>query len=188
MKRLMICFFAAFLCFGNAGAQKAEPHFSFKYFLRLMNFGAKGQSLESYKKYAGDQGLTLIHHAEESSEIYMVWADQLTYKTGHMTETYTRTGDKPRCINVDLTANGKNKYTPITVTLVFPDKEAQQRFRREGMDLGCIVNDKIEDSDINVTWKDVTGIKYIIDAKHLTSWRFIYFYEKDGMYMSTFLF
>ncbi len=56
------------------------------------------------------------------------------------------------------------------------------------MNLGCVVNDKIEDSDIDVTWKNVSGIKYIIDAKRLTSWRFIYFYEKDGMYMSTFLF
>jgi hypothetical protein len=62
------------------------------------------------------------------------------------------------------------------------------KIRKEGMNLGCVVNDKIEDSDIDVTWKNVSGIKYIIDAKRLTSWRFIYFYEKDGMYMSTFLF
>lgn len=188
MKRLTLFFVVAVLGTCSIHAQSGEPQFSFKYFLRLMNFGAKGQSLDAYKKYASGQGLSLIHHAEESSEIYMVWADQLTYKTGHMSETYTKTGNRPRCINVDLTVNGKDKYTPITVTLVFPDKEAQQRFRKEGMNLGCIVNDKIEDSDIDVTWKNVSGIKYIIDAKRLTSWRFIYFYEKDGMYMSTFLF
>ncbi len=143
MKRFILFFVVAVLGTCSIHAQSGEPQFSFKYFLRLMNFGAKGQSLDAYKKYANGQGLSLIHHAEESSEIYMVWADQLTYKTGHMSETYTKTGNRPRCINVDLTVNGKDKYTPITVTLVFPDKDAQQRFRKEGMNLGCVVNDKI---------------------------------------------
>jgi len=187
MKHYMIALLAALVLAMPAQAQQKEPPFSFKYFLKLMNFGAKGQSLAKYKKYAVDHGLTLIYHEEESSEVYMVWADQVTYAKGHMTETYIRTGDRPRCINLDLTPNGKDEFTPITVTLIFPDKAAQQRFRQEGMNLGCLVNDHLEPTDIDPTWSDVSGIKYIIHPS-LKSWRFMYFYEKEGMPMCTFLF
>ena len=188
MKHLTTFLLSLLLFSLPTSAQTGESLFSFKFFLQLMQYGSKGQSLDTYKKYAANHNLSLIYHAEESSEIYMVWADQLTYKTAHMTESYTPTGDNPCCMNLDLTPNGKNKYTPISVTLVFPTLEQREMFRQEGMGLGCVVNDQIEDSDIDVTWSHVTGIKYIMNPKLQTSWRFIYFYEKDGLFMCTFLF
>ena len=189
MKKLVSFVFAAVVSMGTLSANLVnDGEFHFKSFLELMNFGAKGQTLEAYRDYARNQNLNLIFQKEEPMEVYFVWAQNVTYKKGHMTETYTRTGEAPRLLNVDLTPNGGDKFVPITITLIFPDKAAQRRFYNEGMKIGCIVNDKLEATDIDPTWSNVSGIKYCIDAKRLTSWRFMYFYEKDGMYMCTFLF
>ena len=194
MKRLFSTLLVLAVTFGAASANvAAEPEFHFKHFLQLMNYGAKGKTLEEYRSYAREQKLNLIFHEEEPMEIYFVWAQDVTYKKwdlsqGNVWGTYTKTGNNPRCVNMDLTVNGKNKFSPITITIVFPDAAAQKRFYDEGIKLGCIVNDALESTDIDPTWSNVSGIKYCIDAKRLTSWRFMFFYEKDGLHMCTFLF
>ena len=78
------------------------------------------------------------------------------------------------------------KYS-VQQTLVFPDKQAQNRFRAEGFKAGCKENKEIYSTDVDPTWSNVSSIKY---AKHAgaKSWRYIFFYEKDGMNMCTFLF
>ena len=53
--------------------------------------------------------------------------------------------------------------------------------------IGCKVNDNIFSTDIDPTWSHVEGITYALySGAH--SWRYIYFYVKDKMYMCTFLF
>ena len=172
----------------SATAQTSYKSFDFGYYLRLMQYGAKGISLESYKKHAAKLGLNLIHHSEEKSEIYLVWGQDITYQKGRMTETYSRTGETPIGLNLDLTPNGKDRYTPISITLVFPDIKAQQKFMNDGLKLGCQKNGQIEQTDLDATWTQVQGLKYIANPKTQTSWRYIYSYEKDGLYLSTFLF
>lgn len=55
------------------------------------------------------------------------------------------------------------------------------------MKMGCKVNNNIYSTDIDPTWSNVDGITYALFAG-AHSWRYIYFYEKDDMYMCTFLF
>lgn len=173
----------------GANAQTDHKPFSFKYYMRLMVWGAKGQSIDAYRKHAKDLGLDLVFHEEEKSEIYLVWAQNVAYKKGHMTETYTKNGEPARLLNMDLTVNnGRDKYTPITVTLIFPNKDEQQQFKRDGLAYGCIVNENIDDTDIDATWNNVTSIRYNRAPGKLKTWHYIFFYEKDGMPMCTFLF
>lgn len=169
-------------------AQTSYKSFDFAYYLRLMQYGAKGMSLEAYKKHAAKLGLNLIHHSEEKSEIYLVWGQDITYQKGRMTETYSRTGDTPIGINLDLTPNGKDRYTPISITLVFPDMKAQQQFMNDGLKLGCQKNSQIEQTDLDATWTQAKGLKYIANPKTQSSWRYICSYMKDGLFMCTFYF
>jgi len=171
-----------------ASAQTRIKAFDFGYYLNLMRYGAKGLTLDDYKKKATDLGLNLIHHSEEKSEMYLVWGQDVNYKKERITESYSRTGEQPRCVNMDLTPNGKNRYAPICITLVFPDQTAQQQFWNDGLKLGCSKNEQIEQTDLDATWTQVQGLKYIANPKTQTSWRYIYFYEKDGLFLSTFLF
>jgi len=172
----------------SATAQTSYKPFDFGYYLRLMQYGAKGISLEAYKKHAAKLGLNLIHHAEEKSEIYLVWAEDVSYKTGYMSESYASVGDHPRCLNMDLTPNGKNRYTPIGITLVFPDEQTQQEFWRQGMNIGCQEVTAIEPTDVDATWSHVRELRYIGNPKTQVSWRYIFFYQKDNLFMCTFFF
>ncbi len=188
MKRKLILLMLFLSVIGTTTAQKVNNPYSFRYFLRLMSFGYKGQSLDDYKRYAEKRGLKLIYHEVENREIYMVWADQVAYATGHMTETYTRLGDRPRCINMDLTPNGKGRYSPIGVTIVFPDKEQQREFWQQGLNTNCLECKEMEDTDIDATWSNVSCLRYNMAPGRLLTWHYIFFYEKDGMSMCTFLF
>jgi len=189
MKKLTLVLFISMFCLNNVYSQAAYKPFSFKYYMQLMVWGAKGQSVEAYRKHARDLGLDLVYHAEEKSEIYLVWAQDVTYKKGHMTESYRKTGDTPRLLNLDLTPNSNpDKYTPITVTLAFPSKEEQEQFRRDGLAYGCLVNEHLNDTDIDATWSHVSGLRYNRAPGKLKTWHYIFFYEKDGLYMCTFLF
>lgn len=172
----------------SAMAQNRNSTFDFRYYLNLMRYGAKGQTLDHYKKHAAKLGLNLIHHAEEKSEIYLVWAENVTYQTGYMSESYASVGDHPRCLNMDLTPNGKNRYTPISITLVFPDEQAQRAFWRDGVSLGCQEVTAIESTDVDATWSHVRELRYIGNPKTQVSWRYILFYQKDNLFMCTFLF
>lgn len=172
----------------SAMAQNRNSTFDFRYYLNLMRYGAKGLTLDDYKKHASKLGLNLIHHTEEKSEIYLVWAEDVTYQTGYMSESYTSVGDHPRCLNLDLTPNGRNRYTPIAITLVFPDEQAQQEFWRQGMNIGCQEVMAIEPTDVDATWTHVRELRYIGNPKTQVSWRYILFYQKDNLYMCTFLF
>lgn len=188
MKKFICLTVVLLVCSSMTFAQrKAAKDFHFKPFLELMNFQANGKSLDYYHDYAKNANLKLIYDVTEPSEIYYVWADGVTYKKGHMTESYTKEGDAPRCLNLDLCENGNGKYTPITITLVFPDKQAQNRFRNEGIKAGCKENKEIYSTDVEPSWSNVSSLKY---AKHAgaKSLRYIFFYEKDGMNMCTFLF
>lgn len=169
-------------------AQNHDSTFDFRYYLNLMRYGAKGQTLDNYKRHASKLGLNLIHHAEGKSELYLVWAQDVAYQTGYMSESYTSTGDHPRCLNLDLTPNGKNRYTPISITLVFPDGVAQQEFWQQGMSIGCQEVMSIEPTEVDATWTHVRELRYIGNPKTQVSWRYILFYEKDGLSMCTFLF
>lgn len=184
MKKLLCVMVVLLAC---ANVTMAQNDFHFKTFLELMNFQAKGKSLDYYHGLANKAGLDLIYDTNESGEIYYVFSKGVSYKKGHMTETYTKLADSPKLLNFDLTENKPGKYTPITITLIFPDRDAQQRFRNEGMKIGCKVNNNIYSTDIDPTWSNVDGITYALFAG-AHSWRYIYFYEKDDMYMCTFLF
>lgn len=189
MKRLILVSFISLLCISAASAQATYKPFSFKYYMRLMVWGAKGQSIDDYRKHAKNLGLDLVYQKEEKSEIYLVWAQNVTYQKGHMTETYTKTGDPTRLLNMDLTPNnGRDRYTPITITIVFPDKAAQEQFRRDGLAYGCLANEQLDDTDIDATWTNVSGIRYNRAPGKLKTWHYIFFYQKDGMPMCTFLF
>lgn len=168
-------------------AQDTTKDFHFKTFIELMNFSFQGKDFSYYEKLASNAGLTKIHEEKDKSEVYYVWGENVSYKKGHMTETYTKLGDNPSCLNFDLIRNEKGLYVPMTISIIFPDAEAQERFYNEGIKMGAVVNDKIYSTDVDPTWKNVKGIKYV---KHRTntSWRYIFFYEKDGMNMCTFLF
>jgi|GEM_PF-1896925 len=188
MKKVNSLIVTLLLLIGCATTQKVNAQaFHFKPMMDVMNYKAAGQPISYYENLAKGMGLKQIYSKEDGRERYFVWGKQINYQVGHMTETYTATGDTPTALNVDITENGAGKYTPITITVVFPNKQAQNQFRKEGMQYGCVKNNDIEDTDIDVTWKNVSGIKYIL-AKGLTSWRYVYFYEKDGMHMCTFLF
>lgn len=189
MKKLILLFLTSLLCLNSANGQTKNKPFSFKYYMQLMVWGAKGQSVDAYRKHAKDLGLDLIYHDEEKSEIYLVWAQNVAYKKGHMTETYSKTGEWPRLLNVDLTPNSNpDKYTPITITLAFASQEAQEQFKQEGLAYGCLVNEHLNDTDIDVTWTHVSGLRYNRAPGKLKTWHYIFFYEKDGLYMCTFLF
>lgn len=188
MKHRFLIIFVLLLSLNPAMAQNRNGSFDFRYYLNLMRYGAKGQTLETYKKHASKLGLNLIYHAEEKSELYLVWAEDVTYQTGYMSESYTSVGDHPRCLNLDLTPNGKNRYTPISITLVFPDEQAQRAFWRDGMSLGCQEVTTVEPTDIDATWSHVRELRYIGNPKTQVSWRYILFYQKDNLFMCTFLF
>lgn len=189
MRRLFLISFVSMLCLCSLQAQTDFKPFAFKYYMRLMVWGAKGQSIDDYRKHAKNMGLDLIYHKEEKSEIYLVWAQNVTYEKGHMTESYTKTGEPTRLLNMDLTPNsGRDKYTPITITLAFPSQQAQEQFKRDGLAYGCLPNEKIDDTDIDATWTNVSGIRYNRAPGKLKTWHYIFFYQKDGMYMCTFLF
>lgn len=169
-------------------AQNSVSSFDFRYYLNLMGYGAKGKTIDDYKKHASKLGLNLVHHSEEKSELYLVWAENLAYEKGYMSESYAPVGDNPRCLNLDLTPNGKNRYSPIAITLVFPDERSQQAFWHDGLKLGCQEVAKIEPTDVDSTWAHVRELRYIGNAKTQVSWRIIIFYEKDDLFMCTFLF
>ena len=188
MKKRPFILCLLFCCLLPAVGQTGNKSFDFGYYLRLMTYGAKGQSLDAYKKHAAGLGLNLIHHSEEKSELYLVWGQDLSYERETLKESYTRIGDAPRCLNLDLTPNGKNRYTPISISLVFPDERAQQDFWRDGMKIGCREVEKIEPTDVDVTWSHVRELRYIGNPKTQVSWRYILFYQKDGLFMCTFLF
>ena len=189
MKRLILVFLSGLFCLSSVYGQERWKPFSFKYYMQLMVWGAKGQPLDAYRKHAKGLGLDLIYHEEEKSEIYLIWAQDVTYQRGHMTESYRKTGDTPRLLNLDLTPNSNpDKYTPITVTLAFPSKEEQEQFRRDGLAYGCLVNEHLNDTDIDATWSHVSGLRYNRAPGKLKTWHYIFFYEKDGLYMCTFLF
>lgn len=188
MKKLITLMFVLMAYSTVSFAQtKNEAEFHFKTFIELMNFKSMGKSLDYYVDYASKAGLSKIYEEKDGRELYYVWADGVTYKKGHMTETYKKEGDAPKCLNVDLIESGNGVYSPMTITLIFPDKKAQQNFRQEGLNMGCVNEKKIYATDVDPTWKNVSCIKYV---KHRlnTSWRYIFFYEKDGMNMCTFLF
>lgn len=188
MKRLLLPLIALLLTATAAQAKMGDERFNFRYYLRLMSFGDHGQTLDKYRKHAAQLGLDLVYHAEETAEIYLVWAKGVGYSRGHMTETYTRQGDHPRCLNMDLTPNGRGKYSPITVTIVFPDKAQQMEFWQQGLRTSCQPVEQMEDTDIDPTWTDVSCLRYNMAPGRLLTWHYIYFYEKDGMPMCTFLF
>lgn len=182
----ILCFM--FLTSGTVLSQTVPIQFSFRKYLEWMSYGHKGLSIAAYKKHAASLGLNLIHHSEERSEIYMVWGSDIGYEKGNLTETYVSKGDNPCCFNLDLTPNGKNLYSPISISLVFPDSTSQQRFWDEGIRLGCQKLASVEPTEVDATWTDVHELRYIGNPKTQVSWRYILFYQKDNLYMCTFLF
>lgn len=188
MKRILSITIVLLASITMAFAQaKGDGEFHFHTFIQLMNFGAQGKNLSFYSNYAKNAGLTQIYEQKDHEELYYVWAKDVTYSKGHMTETYTKTGNSPKAMNVDVIPTKKGLYVPMTVTLIFNDAKAQKRFRDEGIKYGCEENSEIYSTDVDPTWSNVSCIKY---RKHKLnkSWRYIFFYEKDGMHMCTFLF
>ena len=96
MKKFICLTVVLLLCSSVTFAQTKAKDFHFKPFLELMNFQAAGKSLDYYHDYAKNANLKLIYDVTEPSEIYYVWADGVSYKKGHMTESYTKEGNAPR--------------------------------------------------------------------------------------------
>lgn len=157
----------------------------FNEIMPLMKYKAKGKTIESYKDYGKSKGLDLLYDQKEGSEIFMVWGQNISYQKKGRDESFTSKGDGQRALDLDLTNNG-GLYSPIMITLVFENKDAMEKFWSEGLSYGCIVNDKIDDTDIDISWNNVKGLKLNENSKILKSWKFVYFYDKDGLYFATF--
>lgn len=186
MKKLLISIALCMMSAVMSYAQNTnDGEFHFKTFIELMNWRAPGRQLSFYSDYAAKAGLSQVFELKEGDELYYVWSKNVTYQKGHMTETYGKVGDETRALNVDLTPNKKGLYVPVSITLIFRDAKEQKRFRDEGIEYGCVENPDMYYETVDPTWKNVNSIKYI-KHKTNTSWRYIFFYEKDGMQMCTF--
>jgi len=173
------------LCLG-AGSMNAQ-NFRFKELLSWMDFNYQGKTIQDYKAYGKSNDMDLIFEKEAFSETYLVYGKGLTYSRADDIEmTFSKTAEDAFGLELDLTPNVGNYYNPITITVIFKDRDAQQKFRQDGLKMGCIENDDMQDTNFGLDWKNVTGIKYNAAPKVLTTWRFVYFYEKDGLFMATF--
>lgn len=159
----------------------------FKDLLSWMDFNYRGKTIADYKRYGESLKLDLLYEKEQPMEYYLVYGKNIKY-TRHddIEESFYRLPGEPECVDFDLTPNRDDKYNAITITVVFRNEELQQAFRKAGLAAGCIENTEMDDTNFGLDWKNVTGIKYNAMPGILTTWRFVYFYEKDGMYMAQF--
>jgi hypothetical protein len=186
MKKIIVLLFIMFAGVNIIKSQNmVNKSIRFDEIMPLMKYKAKGKSLESYKEYGKAKGLDLLYDQKDGAEIFMVWGQNISYQKNGRDESFTSKGDGQRALDLDLTNNG-GLYSPIMITLVFENKDAMEKFWTEGLSYGCIVNDKIDDTDIDVTWNNVKGLKLNENSKILKSWKFVYFYDKDGLFFATF--
>lgn len=168
---------------GRAAAQDVR----FRDLLSWMDFNYRGKTIDDYKRYGESLKLPLLYEKDQPMEHYLVFGKNIQYmRYDDIEESFHQLGDNPECVDFDLTPNRDDKYNAITITVVFRNQELQQNFRKAGLAAGCIENTEMDDTNFGLDWKNVTGIKYNAMPGILTTWRFVYFYEKDGMYMAQF--
>lgn len=167
--------------------QSYAQNVRFKDLLSWMDFNYRGKTISDYKAYGESLKMKLIYEKDQPMEHYLVYGNNLKYsRYDDIEESFYQLAGEPEGIEFDLTPNRDDKYNAITITVVFRNQELQQAFRKAGLAVGCIENTEMDDTNFGLDWKNVTGIKYNAMPGILTTWRFVYFYEKDGMYMAQF--